>query len=89
MGDSIFVVLPEGAKPPKSLEVILSPKEFGFKSADEKNIKKIKDALRKKPLRVYDHERAVVGIGMYADAYAENGKIHATYEMNGAKHNAT
>jgi hypothetical protein len=86
MGDSVFIVLPEGAKPSKLLEVILSPQDFGFKTAGDKHMAKIREALRRTPLRVYSHERTVVGIGIYKGAYANDGRIHATYELNGAKH---
>ncbi len=89
MGDSIFVVLPEGAKLTKKLEVMLAPEEFDLKTKGEKQVSEINRALKKLELRIYGDQNTLIAKGKYANHYTRNGNICAVYEINGANHNAT
>ena len=89
MGDSLFVVLPKGAKLTQKLEVMLAPEEFGLKTASKKHMPEVNQMLKKLELRIYSDNQTFVGTGKYSNAYTRDGKIHAVYQLNGANHNAT
>jgi len=89
MGDSVSVVLPKGAKLTSRLEVILTPEEFGLKTASKKHMPEVNQTLKKLELRIYSNNQTYVGTGKYSNAYTLDGKIHAVYQLNGANHNAT
>ena len=86
MGDSIFVVLPKGAKLTERIEVLLAPEEFGLKTANTKHMPEINKMLKKLELKIYNGNQTQIGTGKYSNAYARDGKICAVYQLNGENH---